>query len=1221
MARKLLSVIITMILTISALFVFPIVDTKALDIFPFVVLATGNVRGQLQPFSNGINKDEGGITKVATIVNNIREDVTSKEGYSMLVDAGNSLVGSDLSNTIMKKPVAGKPHPMIALMNYLKFDAAGYGISDFSMPSQIRDARKRESNFTWVSTNAYVGGNLYISDHRMLVYDVPNSAHVLKIAVISLPDPSKTSSIPADSIKGINFEDPTEEVIRVSDQLKELDRADFIVLLTDMEWERNPDKLTSSFLYRLLERSRIDVCIPASDDPISGLQLVYPDTPEFPTHDVLVSSPGRYGLGLSRVELMLEKCKCPVKPYEVLKLENGARNITGKVVKVGRAIPEDPQATAIVNPYLSASQKTFTEVIGTAKERFNSTGGTFRPTSLSNFLLQSIQETTKANIALLKPSEIIHSLEKGPLTYQDVYSILASDDMIFNVTLSGTQIKDLLEEAADYLSRGMFNFGINSLGLSFTTDLRQKQGSRIKDLKFNGKAIVPATKYTVGILSSLTGGSGRLNTLSNVKIQVNTRKTLRDVVIEKIKTTKTITPTTTGNWFVVPDYLDHWANESIGFLQSKSVISGYSDGRFLPDKTITRAEFTKIAVGAYGIAEVKPGTPSYTDVTKKDWFFGFVEAAKLKGMLPFANDKFFLPNKQITREEAMIELVVVVRNDPTPPVISPEDMAQFQATVKDFSLISPLALPYMIYASKEGLIKGYADGTIHPKYPITRAETSTIIYRAHYPTIVLTATANVSSKLGADFKDPMEDRPIGGLSSVASYLNDLRTKYTNFYPIEAGNYLMGSSVSFLSDGEIISEVYKKMGYNAFGLSDEDLFYGIDYLKKISEISKIDIINADLEDLSTKTPLFQTSKITNFSGIKLGLTGVSGFSIDQPFLHDEVQSKIFILDAAKTASEQVKKLISEGSNIQVITTAIKGSIKPDKELSGNLKLFLDNLNPKPSIVIALDTTYGFTAVYKDIRVIAPGSYGNSIGISKVIIDSVTKKIEKIDLVNQYTYADEYKPSADVIDIFKQYEQKFVADLDQILAKSENGLKTTTGAESQLGNLVTDVMKTAFPDAQIALISPNMLKNHLPKGNIQTKHLFDMLPKDEDLVMIELKGSDLVKVFEHGATFSYGLIQISGAKFKYDNTRWLYDRVVESTLPNGDPIGENDLYKVVVPESMRRGLDSYVTLANGKVLEYSPTSLRNLLKHYMETELKAGRFIDREVEGRIELIYVG
>ena len=48
------------------------------------------------------------------------------------------------------------------------------------------------------------------------------------------------------------------------------------------------------------------------------------------------------------------------------------------------------------------------------------------------------------------------------------------------------------------------------------------------------------------------------------------------------------------------------------------------------------------------------------------------------------------------REEAMIELVVALRNDSNPPTLTDEMTNQFKQTVKDIDQISALALPYMI---------------------------------------------------------------------------------------------------------------------------------------------------------------------------------------------------------------------------------------------------------------------------------------------------------------------------------------------------------------------------------------------------------------------------------------------------------------------------------------------------------------------------------------------
>ena len=42
------------------------------------------------------------------------------------------------------------------------------------------------------------------------------------------------------------------------------------------------------------------------------------------------------------------------------------------------------------------------------------------------------------------------------------------------------------------------------------------------------------------------------------------------------------------------DIKGHWAQEYIEYGVEQGYISGYEDGTFLPDKTVTRAEFSKM---------------------------------------------------------------------------------------------------------------------------------------------------------------------------------------------------------------------------------------------------------------------------------------------------------------------------------------------------------------------------------------------------------------------------------------------------------------------------------------------------------------------------------------------------------------------------------------------------------------------------------------------------
>lgn len=1216
--KRIVSVTLTLLMACSIVFV-NMPKTSALDIFPFVVLCTGNVRGQLTPFEYGPNVNEGGLSKIATVVKNIRKETEDREGYHMTIDAGNTLFGSDLATYYTQKPMAGKPHPVVAVMNELSYDAAGYSSLDFSMPPQIRDARKRESDFTWVCTNAYRSGSLYASDHRMLVYDVPNSAHVLKIAIISLPDPSRQNAIPPESISGLEFYDPIEEVVRSSDVLKEIERADFIILLTDMKWETDPEKRENSFLNELLFRSRIDICITTADDTIPGEQVVYPDSDEFPEHDVLISSPGRYGLGLSRIELMLEKCKCPVKPYEVMKKENGNRMITGKVVKIGQAISEDQEVRTLIDSYKKNASNTFNELVGTAAQTFTFSGSTYRPTSLPNLMLDTMINVTQTPLAICQPSEILHNLNKGPLTYGDIYSIVASEDTVYKVSLSGKTIKDTLEDVGNSLAFGIESAGISTKGFSYRMDLRKPDGQKIIDLKVLGKPIEPNKNYDVAVTAGLICGSGRPDSLANVGIKENSRKTIRRALVDALydMPNKTISPVTSGTWYVVPDYLDHWGEEPISFLVDKNVIKGYTDGSFKPNNDITRAEYTTVVLNAYNIPQIKPKTPSFKDVKTSDWFYGIVEGAHAKKMIPFATNDLFMPNKPITRQEAMIELVIAYRNNPEPPEISDQSLNLFKEKVKDWQSISKLALPFMIFAYENNLITGYSDGTIRPEKSISRAETATIVFRAHYPVIMIGSTGNVANEIRSLYRDPNEDRPIGGFASVASYFDQLSKRNPNFMAIDAGNFLMGSSLSYLTKGEYVVKQYEPMNYGAIGLSDEDFFYGFEYLDLINKY--IDIVAADIYSKDTGKALYKDSIIHELSGIKIGITGVTGFSIEKPYIHPEVLEKIEIKDSVESANKMLQSLVNEGSNITVLTVGMDSRVNLDNELSPVLVKFIDQLNPKPSFIIALNGDFGYKFNHDGIPVIAAGKYGNSLGQTKIIMDAITKKIERITLHNQYSYVDDMEPSATSFEIQSEYKKQYETELQEIIGKSNNGMKISFGGESPLGNLISDVMLYTMEEdgAQVACITPNLIKENIDAGDITAEEIYAVLPKDEDLVLIEMLGEDLLMVFEHGCTFSSGMVQVSGATFAYDNLRFLYDRIVECKINGVGELVYEDTYKVVTTESMRRGLDGYEWFANGKVVKYYNKTLRESLFEYIEKE----GTVDRGIEDRIVLVYTG
>ena len=94
---------------------------------------------------------------------------------------------------------------------------------------------------------------------------------------------------------------------------------------------------------------------------------------------------------------------------------------------------------------------------------------------------------------------------------------------------------------------------------------------------------------------------------------------------------------------------------SIAYCKAHNIISGYDDGTFKPDATITRQEAAAILNNAFELAE-KTGisTEKFPDDAKiAGWAKDHVYAAKAAGLMKGdAGTGLFRPTSTITRAEA-----------------------------------------------------------------------------------------------------------------------------------------------------------------------------------------------------------------------------------------------------------------------------------------------------------------------------------------------------------------------------------------------------------------------------------------------------------------------------------------------------------------------------------------------------------------------------------------
>lgn len=103
--------------------------------------------------------------------------------------------------------------------------------------------------------------------------------------------------------------------------------------------------------------------------------------------------------------------------------------------------------------------------------------------------------------------------------------------------------------------------------------------------------------------------------------------------------------------------------QAIEYVRAKGIVNGYSDGTFQPDKTINRAEFTKIIIEAQFdkseidsciINNIQSDAPYvfFPDVPKNAWFVKYICVAKIKNLIGGYPNGTFQPSNNISFVEA-----------------------------------------------------------------------------------------------------------------------------------------------------------------------------------------------------------------------------------------------------------------------------------------------------------------------------------------------------------------------------------------------------------------------------------------------------------------------------------------------------------------------------------------------------------------------------------------
>ena len=471
----------------------------------------------------------------------------------------------------------------------------------------------------------------------------------------------------------------------------------------------------------------------------------------------------------------------------------------------------------------------------------------------------------------------------------------------------------------------------------------------------------------------------------------------------------------------------------------------------------------------------------------------------------------------------------------------------------------------------------------------------------------------------------------GGLPARATYIKEMKELYKNVLILDAGDINTGNpeSTFFNAEPDIIG--YNYIGYDAMTIGNHEFDVSIDVLKRQIKSADFPFLSANVKYKDPKTGkesyLGKPYIIKNFKNFKVGIIGLT--TKETEIIGNKQNIKNIIFEDEVVAARKVIFDLKKKVNFIICLTHLGIYDEEDK----GAKKLAKNL-PEIDLIIDGHSHTRMTEPLYVNNIPIVQAWKNGMVVGQAILTINNKEITSlnwtpipINLTNIVRKDDGTKES---IKIGKHYEEdrslsmkleKYKLKVDKILSEVIGNNSVDLPAtyvrmrETALGNLVTDSMKeyTKSLGVDFAIQNGGGVRNELLKGAVTKNDIYKTLPFDNTIIVVTLKGKDVIKMFEYIGTIKKGngaFPQVSnGVTFTINQVKG----ICENILINGEPIDPEKEYKIATNSYMFEGGDGYVFFKNA--VDSYDTSLfqRDALIEY----IKKHRVINPQIENRIQL----
>lgn len=364
---------------------------------------------------------------------------------------------------------------------------------------------------------------------------------------------------------------------------------------------------------------------------------------------------------------------------------------------------------------------------------------------------------------------------------------------------------------------------------------------------------------------------------------------------------------------------------------------------------------------------------------------------------------------------------------------------------------------------------------------------------------------------------------IEGYSKLAAMKKELQETNAHVGVVSGGDYIQGSSLGVISQGEYIVNLMNYVGYDAVTLGNHEFDYRLTRLNELIDKMNTKPVCCNFQKIDEDESYFEPYSIVSYEDVDvayIGITTPSTITSSSPgqfkddsgeFIYTFNPSSLY--DIVQESIDSAKK---EGADYII---AISHIGYDEKEMYENVEDVEDLIRNTDGLDVVLDA-HSHSVIESEII--------TDKGGSDVLISSTGTKFENIgkltisngELKTELINTADYEATDAEIDAYiQQIETEYSLLGDRKVAFSEvdlithdaDGNRLVRNAETNLGDLCADAFRY-ITNADIGYVNGGGIRSDIQAGDITFNDLMNVFPFNNQIVLAEVNGQIIKDMLE-------------------------------------------------------------------------------------------------------------